>query len=69
MGQNRESYHDNKIKFCKGIYENKMANSLTKVVAKKATHLPPRIDLTISDLKNANTQTTVDKWARGWANS
>ena len=46
-----------------------MANSLTKVVAKKATHLPPRIDLTISDLKNANTQTTVDKWARGWANS
>ena len=47
----------------KGIYENKMADSLVKVAAKKATHLPPKIDLTMSDLKNANTQMTIDQWA------
>ena len=46
-----------------------MADSLVKVAAKKATHLPPRIDLTMSDLKNANTLMTIDKWARRWTNS
>ena len=45
-----------------------MANSLAKVAAKKATNLPPRIDLSMSDLKNVNTQMTIDKWARRWAN-
>ena len=40
-----------------------MADSLVKVAAKKATHLPPKIDLTMSDLKNANTQMTIDQWA------
>ena len=28
---------------------------------KKATYLPPRIDLTMSDLKNASTQMTIGK--------
>ena len=47
----------------KGIYEIQMADSLAKVAAKKATHLPPRIYLTMSDLKNANSKMTIDKWA------
>ena len=38
-----------------------MANS-AKVAAKETTHLPPRIDLSMSDLKNASTQMTIDKW-------
>ena len=50
----------------KGIYEIQMADSLAKVAAKKATHLPPRIYLTMSDLKNANSKMTIDKWARRW---
>ena len=45
-----------------------MANSLAKVAAKKATNLPPRIDLSMSDLKNVNTQMIIDKWARRWKN-
>ena len=41
-------------------------NSLEKVKkakkdVKKATYLPPRIDLTMSDLKNASTQMTIGK--------
>ena len=54
-----------KLIYCpahKGIDENKMANS-AKVAAKETTHLPPRIDLSMSDLKNASTQMTIDKWA------
>ena len=43
----------------KGISENKMVNSLAKVAAKKTTHLPPRIDITMSDIKNANAPTTI----------
>ena len=50
----------------KSIYEIQMADSLVKVAAKKATHLPPRIYLTMSDLKNANTQMTIEKLARRW---
>ena len=42
----------------KSIYET---NPLDKVDAKKATHLVPRTDLTISELKNTNTQITIDK--------
>ena len=53
----------------KSIYEIQMADSLAKVVAKKATHLPPRIYLTMSDLKNANTQMTIEKLARRWVDS
>ena len=49
----------------KGIYENEIVDSLAKIAAKKATHLPPKIDLTMSDLKNANTQMTIDKSDRG----
>ena len=48
----------------KRIYENEMSDSLAKVAAREATHLPPRIDLSMSDLKNANTQMATDKWSR-----
>ena len=45
----------------KSIYENEIADWLAKVAAKKAAYLPPRIGLiTMSDLKNANTQLTAD---------
>ena len=50
----------------KGIYEKEMAYSL--VAAKKTTHLPQIVDLTMPELKNANPQMTIDKWARRWAN-
>ena len=53
----------------KGISENEMVNSLAKVAAKKATHLPPRIDITMSDINNANAPITIDKWGGRWANS
>ena len=39
-----------------------MANS-AKVATKETTHFPPRIDLSMSDLKNASTKMTIDKWA------
>ena len=52
----------------KGIYENEMSDSFAYVAGKKATHPPSRIDLTVSDLKNVNTQITIDKWARRWVN-
>ena len=42
----------------KDIYENEMVDSLARVTAKKATHLPPKVHLNISYLKNANTQKT-----------
>ena len=45
----------------KDIYENEMVDSLARVTAKKATHLPPKIHLNISYLKNANTQKTNHK--------
>ena len=48
----------------KRIYDNEMSDSLAKVAAREATHLPPRIDLSMSDLKNANTQMATDKWGR-----
>ena len=53
----------------KSIYKNKMAVSLVKLLAKKVTHLPPKTDLAMSDLKNASTQMTIDKWVRRWAES
>ena len=40
-----------------------------KVAAKKATHIPPKIDLTMSDLKNGNTRMTITKCARRWTDS
>ena len=44
-----------------------MTDSLAKVAAKKAIHLPPRIDLSMSGFKNANRNTQTNnivKWVR-----
>ena len=52
-----------KMMYCpvhKHIYENEIANSLEELAAKKANYLPPRIDLSMSDLKNTNTLMTID---------
>ena len=68
----RFSVDEIKMIYCpahKGIYENEMAESLAKVAPKKAIHLPPKIHLTMSDLKNVNTQMTIDKWSIRRANS
>ena len=48
----------------KSIYENEMAHLLADVAAKKASHLPPKIDSSMSDVKIANSQMTIEKWAR-----
>ena len=45
-----------------------LAKSLVKIAVMKANHLPPRINLSVSDLKNVNTM-AIDKRARRWENS
>ena len=48
----------------KGIKENKIANNLAKTTLKKASHLPPRTDISLSKDKEISRHITLDKWVR-----
>ena len=61
-----------KLIYCqadKGIKENKIADNLAKTASKKASHLPPRTDISLSKVKEINRQITLDKWSRRWENT
>ena len=61
-----------KLIYCpahKGIKENEIADNLAKTASKKAFHLPPRADISISKVKEINRQITLDKWGRRWENT
>ena len=53
----------------KGIKKNEIADKLAKTASKKASHLPPRADISISKVKEINRQITLDKWGRRWENT
>ena len=56
-----------KLIYCpahKGIKENEIADNLAKIVSKKASHLPPRADISLSKVKEINRHMTLDKWGR-----
>ena len=53
----------------KGIEDNEIADSLAKVASKKASHLPPRTDLSIPKIKELNKTITLGKWNMRWVNS
>ena len=61
-----------KLIYCpahKGIRENEIADNLAKTASKKASHLPPRANISISKVKEINRQIMVDKWGRRWENT
>ena len=61
-----------KLIYCpahKGIKENEITDNLAKTASRKASHLPPRADMSISKVKKINRQITLDKWGRRWENT
>ena len=51
----------NKQQFC---VENEIAHNLVKTASKKASHLPPGTDISLSKVKEINRHITLDKWGR-----
>ena len=61
-----------KLIYCpahKGIEDNEIADSLAKVASTKALHLPPRTDLSLSEIKEINKTITLNKWNMRWVNT
>ena len=52
-----------------GIKDNEIADNLAKTASRKASHLPPRTDISLSKVKEINRQITLDKWSRIWENT
>ena len=60
-----------KLIYCpvhKSTKENEIADILAKTASKKAFHLLPRTDISLSKLKKINRQITSGKWSRRWEN-
>lgn len=53
-----------KLIYCpthKSIKENENTDDLAKTVSKKASHLPPRTDISLSEVKEIKRQNTLEK--------
>ena len=61
-----------KLIYCpthKSIKENENTDDLAKTVSKKASHLPPRTDISLSEVKEIKRQNTLEKQIRRLENT
>ena len=55
------------LRYCpaqKGVKEKEIADNLAKPASKKASHLPPKVDISLTKVKEINRLITLDKWGR-----